>query len=61
MNSLIILTTGLIMINKAIYVNTWNHAMSAQVDSNPNLGKKVWNPGDYPTKEGTREDAENDY
>ena len=46
---------------KAIYINTWNHAMSAQVDSNPKLKKKVWRPGDYPTKEGTREDAENDY
>ncbi len=46
---------------KAIYINTWNHAMSAQVDSNPNLKKKLWKPGDYPTKEGTREDAENDY
>ncbi|WP_010477233.1 hypothetical protein [Thermococcus zilligii] len=38
-----------------IYINTWNHMMSSQKDTNPYLPKKIWTS--YPLIHGNRNDA----
>lgn len=42
-----------------IYINTWNHLMSASRDTNPHLPKKIWTS--YPLRHGDRHKAECDF
>jgi len=42
-----------------IYINTWNHMMSSQKDTNPQLIKKTWQS--YPLRHGDRHKAHCDY
>lgn len=46
---------------KIIYVNTWNHLMSAEKDNNPNQPKKIWTLSEYPFTYGDHNAANSKY
>lgn len=46
---------------KTIYVNTWNHLMSAEKDNNPNQLKEIWTLSEYPFTYGDHNAANSKY